>query len=102
MHVIIFGVIKTIEKFECNNFSPTYQLLKINKIAEKSKININKSPAVACQCVSSMKTSLKILFKTMISHKICLEVQKKFFCIKNIFIQQLEVQKPETGQKTGP
>ena len=38
----------------------------------------------------------------MISHKNYLEVQKKFFCIKNILIQPLEVQKPETEQKTGP
>ena len=37
----------------------------------------------------------------MISHKNYLEVQKKFFCIKNILIQPLEVQKPETVQKTG-
>ena len=38
----------------------------------------------------------------MISLKKLLEVQKKFFCIKNILIQVSEVQKPETGQKTGP
>ena len=38
----------------------------------------------------------------MISHKNYLEVQKKNFCIKNILIQPLEVQKPETGRKTGP
>ena len=38
----------------------------------------------------------------MLSHENYLEVQKKFFCIKNILIQLLEVQKPETGQKTGP
>ena len=37
----------------------------------------------------------------MISHKNYLEVQKKFFCIKNILIQPLEVQKPETGHKIG-
>ena len=31
-----------------------------------------------------------------------LEDQKKFFCKKNILMQPLEVQKPETGRKTGP
>ena len=48
-----------------------------------------------------MKTSLKILFRTMNSLKI-LEEEKKFLCLKNTLIQPLEVQKPETGQKTGP
>ena len=31
-----------------------------------------------------------------------LEKEKKFLCLKNTLIQPLEVQKPETGQKTGP
>ena len=31
-----------------------------------------------------------------------LEEEKKFLCLKNTLIQPLEVQKPETGQKTGP
>ena len=31
-----------------------------------------------------------------------LQDQKKFFSIKNVLIQPLEVQKPETGRKTGP
>ena len=43
------------------------------------------------------KTSLKILFRTMISHKDYSEVQKKFFCIKNILIPPIQLQKPKTG-----
>ena len=31
-----------------------------------------------------------------------LEKEKKILCLKNTLIQPLEVQKPETGQKTGP
>ena len=60
------------------------------------------APIVFKSYRSLISTSLKILFRTMISLKNHLEVQKKFFCIKNIVIQPLEVQKPETGQKTGP
>ena len=46
-------------------------------------------------CVFISGTSLKILFRTMI-------LQKIIFFIKSILIQPSEVQKPETGQKTGP
>ena len=31
-----------------------------------------------------------------------LEEEKKFLCLKDTLIKPFEVQKPETGQKTGP
>ena len=44
-------------------------------------------------------TSLKILFRTMISQKMNQECQKKFPYIRIILMQSYEMQKPETGQK---
>ena len=46
--------------------------------------------------LSKNKSSLKNLFRNMNSQINYLEVENKFFCIKNILIQTLEVQKPET------
>ena len=73
---------------KCSGISLVQKILSRFQTARKYKaINILNKPENPFQNYDLAKNYL--------------EVQNKFFCIKNILIQPLEVQKPETGHKTG-